>query len=629
MISVQNLVKIYVGQTIFDDVSFKINQRERVGLVGRNGHGKTTLFNLITGKEQCDNGSISIPKDYSIGYINQEIQFSCSTILDECCKGFLKGGKNEEDWKAKKILSGLGFSDNDFDRDPYLFSGGYQVRLCLAKVLVSEPNLLLLDEPTNFLDIVSIRWLINFLNSWPNEMIVISHDRDFMDKVTTHIIGIHRCKLRKINGSTNDYYDQIAKEEEVYEKERLNDEKKRKQTQIFISRFRAKARLANLVQSRIKTLEKQKKQKKQKKLEKIKSLSFSFNCIPIQAKYILEARDLTFSYDKNSPYLFNDLSITAENHDRICIIGKNGKGKTTLLKVLAGKLKPLKGDVKTHPRSKIAYFEQGNITNLNDNHSVEQEISLNAGNIDKKSVRDVCGKMMFSEDYALKKIQILSGGEKCRVLIGKLLLTPSNLLLLDEPTHHLDMESCNAMIKAITSFQGTAIVVSHDVYLLNTIANKLIVFHKDKVFLFRGTYPEFMEQIGWDDESDTLVKNNKSNERNKQIKSTNNKGKELRKSRATFFTQRSKALEPYNKSMQKIEKDIEKLENQIHKESNLLIKASQEQNVKDISTLSKSMKQIRTRIDILYKELENINDEFEQKKSAFDLDQDGSLKKEE
>lgn len=614
MISAQNLSKRYADQTIFENASFKLNPRERIGLVGRNGHGKTTLFNLITGHEQYDDGTITIPKDYRIGYINQQIKLSGSTVLEECCSELSKEQKQEE-WKAKKILSGLGFSDGDFNRNPIEFSGGYQIRLCLAKVLVSEPNLLLLDEPTNFLDIVSVRWLTNFLNAWRNEIIIISHDKSFMDNIITHTIGIHRCKLKKIKGSTQNYYDQIAKEEDVYERERLNDEKKRKQTEIFITRFRAKARLANLVQSRIKTLE---KQKKQEKLEKIKTLSFSFNAAPLQAKYILEASNITFSYNNNHTHLFSNLDLAVERYDKICIVGKNGKGKTTLLKVLAGKLSPLNGGVRTHPQAKIAYFEQGNTAILDNNKTVEQEILSCNPNIESKRARDICGKMMFPGDYALKKINVLSGGEKSRVLLGKLLLAPSNLLLLDEPTHHLDMESCEAMIAAVTSFQGAAIIVSHDEHLLHAIANKLIVFHKGRVFFFHGTYSQFIDQIGWDDEDDAAIKDRLLKDENKSGKTEGTNRRETRKSRAEFFIKRSKTLDPYKKNIQKIEKDIEEMEHQLHYDTQSLIKASQEQNVNDISRLSKSMKHLRAHINALYKELEVINERFELEKTAFD-----------
>ena len=615
MITVQNLCKQYVSQVIFDNVTFSLSRRERVGLVGRNGHGKTTLFRLITGQEQIDEGTISVPKDYKIGYLNQHIHFTKPTVLEEGCCG-LSDRHKEDVWKVQKILSGLGFSDMDFQRSPSEFSGGYQIRLNLAKVLVSEPNLLMLDEPTNFLDIISIRWLKNFLNSWKNEILIISHDRSFMDSVATHIMGIHRTKIKKMTGTTQHYYEQITKEDEIHEKRRLNEEKKRKQAENFINSFRAKARHASLVQSRIKTLE---KREKLDKLVKITNLSFSFNAVPCEAKYIQEARDISFSYDSSLPYLFSNLSFAVENRDRVCIIGKNGKGKTTLLKVLAEKLAPLKGEVRNHPRARIGYYEQANTSSLNDLLTVEEEISLNDPYIDRKKARDICGAMMFSGNSALKKVKILSGGEKCRVLLGKLLVEPTNLLLLDEPTHHLDMQSCDAMIEAINTFQGALVMVTHNEYILRSIANKLIVFQHDKAFLFHGGYPQFLEQIGWDDqESITLGK--RQSKQNEDTKKTFY-GKDMRKIRAEFVKRRSNTLTPYKKKIKKIETDIEEMERQLHNNNQSLINASHEQDGNAISTLSKSLRELQTNVDTHYSQLEKVTEKYENEKRVFEKEE--------
>ncbi|MBW1814855.1 MAG: ABC-F family ATP-binding cassette domain-containing protein, partial [Deltaproteobacteria bacterium] len=272
MIRAENLTKGYGDYTLFDAASFNINKGERVGLVGRNGHGKTTLFRMIYGEEKWDSGSIVVPKNYRVGYVKQKIEFTRKTVLEEGMTG-LSAGEKDHFWKVEKILAGLGFSNTDMQRHPEEFSGGYQVRLNLAKVLVAEPDLLLLDEPTNYLDITSIRWIEHFLLRWPHELILITHDRSFMDKIVTHVMGIHRRKMRKIAGATEKYYVQLAQDEEIYEKTRANDEKRRKEIEQFITRFRAKARLANMVQSRVKTLS---KMEKKEKLEKIKTLEFSF-----------------------------------------------------------------------------------------------------------------------------------------------------------------------------------------------------------------------------------------------------------------------------------------------------------------------------------------------------------------
>ncbi|MFQ5688290.1 MAG: ABC-F family ATP-binding cassette domain-containing protein [Candidatus Scalindua sp.] len=613
MISVQYLSKQYADQVVFDKISFNLNPRERIGLVGRNGHGKTTLFRMLTGEEEYDEGIIAIPTNYRIGYLNQHIDFSRPTVLEEGCCG-LPDDQKADDWKVKRVLSGLGFSEDDFNRNPAEFSGGFQIRLNLTKVLVSNPNLLLLDEPTNFLDIVSIRWLTNFLNNWKHEIIFISHDRGFMDGVATHIIGIHRYKIKKIAGTTQDYYDQVSMVEEVHEKRRLNDEKKRKQAEQFINSFRAKARHASLVQSRIKSLE---KQEVLKKLEKISTLSFSFNAAPFPAKCIQEAQDITFFYNGMHSPLINHLGFSVESNDKICIIGKNGKGKTTLLKLLAGILSPGEGKIRKHPQTKIGYYEQANTANLNNNLSVEEEISSGVSSIDRKRVRDICGAMMFSGDSALKKIEVLSGGEKCRTLLGKLLVMPTNLLLLDEPTHHLDMQSCEAMMDAIDNFDGAVLMVTHNEHILHRVANKLIIFHHDRVFFFHGTYSEFLDQIGWDDQESITFK--KKSSKQEGMKGLNKKYK--RKIRAEFIARRSKTLTPYQQKIKEIEKTIEKLEQQLHNDTQALIKASHDQDGNAISKLSKSLKQTRTQTDTLYKEMEDTSEKYEQEKSAFEMEE--------
>ncbi|HEX8949151.1 MAG TPA: ATP-binding cassette domain-containing protein, partial [Dissulfurispiraceae bacterium] len=285
MIQVGNLSKAYGQQVIFDEVGFTINAGERVGLVGRNGHGKTTLFRMILGEEHPDEGVIGIPNGYTIGHLSQHILFTEDSILKEGCLG-LKPSEDgrDESYKVEAVLMGLGFSAEDFGRNPLELSGGYQVRLNLAKLLVSEPNLLLLDEPTNYLDIVSIRWIGQFLRSWENELILITHDRDFMDSVTTHTMGIHRCKIRKIPGPTSKLYQQILMEEEVYEQTRLNEEKKRKETEQFINRFRAQATRARAVQSKIKALQ---KKEQGEKLAGIKTLDFEFDYAPFIGKSLL------------------------------------------------------------------------------------------------------------------------------------------------------------------------------------------------------------------------------------------------------------------------------------------------------------------------------------------------------
>jgi len=611
MIRVENLTKSFGDQILFDGLDFSVNQKQRVGLVGQNGHGKTTLFRMIAGEERPDSGSIIIPKNYRINYVRQNLEFSADTALNEGISALPEQEKDHY-WKVEKILAGLGFSREDFDRHPDEFSGGLQVRLNLVKALVAEPDLLLLDEPTNFLDITSIRWVEQFLSSWPHELMLITHDRSFMDKVVTHTMGIHRRKLRKITGNTTKYYTQIAQDEEIYEKTRINDDRRRKEIQQFITRFRAKARLANLVQSRVKTL---KKMEKKDKLEELKLLDFSFRSSPFSGKIILTCSHLAFAYDAQKP-LIKDFSATIEAGERVCVVGKNGKGKTTLLKLLAGKLQPQSGQTIFHPSAVKGFFEQTNVNSLVDTRTVEEEILYSHPDIDRQRARNISGAMMFSGDDALKKISILSGGEKSRVMLGKLLATPVNLLLLDEPTNHLDMESCDALLAAIDLFEGTVIMVTHNEMFLHTLADKLIVFQNDEIDVFNGRYQEFLDKGGWHDE-----KLSESGDRSQAIPAGSNAKlakKELRRKRSEIINRRSKNVRPIEKRITRLEDDIESHEVELENLNNYMQAASQDQDGKRISELSQSIHACQSKIDDLFDELVKVNDELESQNAVYE-----------
>ncbi|OGJ88132.1 MAG: ABC transporter ATP-binding protein [Candidatus Raymondbacteria bacterium RifOxyA12_full_50_37] len=612
MISIQGLSKSYSTQRIFEDVTFTVNPGERVGVVGRNGHGKTTLFRIIAGSELPDTGTITFQKDFRIGYLEQHIRFTKPTVLDEACTG-LRADRATNEWRVCKVLVGLGFSEADFLRPPAEFSGGFQVRINLAKVLVSDPHCLLLDEPTNFLDIVSIRWLVRFICAWDGELLFISHDRGFMDSIATHIAGIHRARAKKISGKTSDYYGQVALEEEVYEKERMNTERKQRQMEEFISKFRAKARQANMVQSRIKTLE---KMEKKDKLDAITTLSFSFRKADFPAKYVLEVRDLGFGYGDNT--LISGFSIDVTARDRICVIGKNGKGKTTLLKLLAGGLEKKAGRIAFHPQVRMSYFEQANTAGLCDTLSVEEEIAASYPEAGRKAARDICGSMMFQGDNALKKIAVLSGGEKCRVLLGKIIAAPANLLLLDEPTHHLDMESGEALIDALNRFEGASIVVTHNERLLRAVAQKLIVFQKGRILVFHGTYDEFLERIGWEEEEDATPLS-QQNQKKRDDKTVSRK--DTRKARADFFTRRAKAINPLKQRLEEIETAIPSLEKRIETESHELVEASRVPDREEMVRLSKSIDHAREQIDSLYHEWHRTSEHYEAEKQLFDQEE--------
>ncbi len=497
MIQVDDLSLSYKGETIFDEASFTVGPKERVGLVGRNGSGKSSLLRLLVGQERPDSGQIALPKGYRLGYLDQHIRFHEPTVLQEGASG-LREDEKDLFYKAEKILFGLGFDENQLEKAPSELSGGYHLRLHLAKVLLSEPDCLLLDEPTNYLDILSMQFLRRFLKSWPGALIMVSHDRDFLDSITTHTLGIHRKKISKIKGSTVDFYNMIVEKEEIHEKTRVNLEKKRAHMQSYIDRFGAKASKAAQAESRRKMLS------RIPSLEALKSLyelDFNFRHLPFPGKKMVEASDLSFAYEADQK-LIEGFSLTIERGDRIAIIGKNGYGKSTLVKLIQGELAPLQGSIKRAEKLSTGYFGQTHIQSLDANKTIEQEISQAHPALNFTEVRAIAGQMMFPSDSAKKKIGVLSGGEKSRVLLGKILARPVNLLLLDEPTHHLDIESIEALIDALEDFEGSYLIVTHSELILKRLdINKLIICREHKQMLFQGSYGDFLEKMGWEQEA--------------------------------------------------------------------------------------------------------------------------------
>lgn len=604
MIQVSNLSKHFGEQVLFDSVSFQLGSRERVGLVGRNGSGKSTLFKIILNELSSDGGEITLPKGYKIGALEQHIHFTKKTVLDECTQVLNQEDFNE--FEAEKILFGLGFSENDLTKDPLSFSGGYQIRINLTKVLLKRPDLLLLDEPTNYLDIVSMRWLKTFLKSFPGEIMLITHDRDFMDEVVTHTMGLHRKKLKKVKGDTAKFYEQIIEEEEIYEKTRENLDKKKKEMQSFIERFKAKASKAKQAQSRMKQLD---KMDSLEKLSDVETLGFRFRYEECPSKSVAEVKHLSFAYDgKIENALFHKVSFSVGKNDRIAIIGKNGKGKSTLLNVIGGFLDPIEGKVSFHPSVKIGHFGQTNIGRLNLEHSIVEEIQSENGDLSTSSVRNICGTMMFEGDLAMKKIKVLSGGERARVMLGKILAKPCNLLLLDEPTNHLDLESIESLTEEISRFPGAVIIVTHSEIMLRNIANKLVIFHNNNAEVFDGTYDDFLEKVGWESEE---VK------AKPKLKMSAN---EIKQRRAELVTERARLTKP-------IKDEIELLENEITKNEQLLNRITEELN--KVSTMNDGQKlndfthavgKLNQLIENLFEKLTVANENLDYLNQKYDLE---------
>jgi len=611
MLKINDLCKTYGQQALFDNISFNINPGEKIGLVGRNGHGKTTLFRLILGQEEPDSGVIALPGRYTVGHLEQHIKFTAGTVLEEGCLG-LPAERVSEGWKVEKILAGLGFSPADMKRHPDEFSGGFQVRLNLAKALVAEPDLLLLDEPTNYLDIPSIGWLTRFLRQWKTELMLITHDRSFMDGVTTHTVGIHRRKIRKVAGTTEKLYLQLLKEEEIYEKTRVNNEKKRRETEAFINRFRAKARLGTMVQSRVKALA---RQAEMNRLEATENLDFRFKSAPFPARTMMEVRGMSFAYGEDLPRLIDGFNLIVGKNDRIAVIGKNGKGKSTLLRLLAGELTARQGTIRQHPLLKASYFGQTNVDRLNPDRTVVEEIMSADPECIPQQARNISGTLMFEGDMAMKKVSVLSGGERSRVSLGKILVSPAHLLLLDEPTNHLDMESSEALMEAIDAFAGAVVFVTHNETYLHSLANRLIVFDRGRIRIFEGSYRDFLEEIGWEDDRLPAELNE---QRQAPETVSYNLRKSLKKEKAELNRRRSETLRPMETEIAGLEKSITELEEELSGNNDALVRASMDGDALSITALSKRNSDIAPELEGLYDKLCALQETYETELRRFE-----------
>lgn len=581
VINISNISKSFGGRTLFNEVSFSINKGERIGLVGRNGDGKTTLFKIFLGQEQPDGGEISFPKGYRLGHLSQHLEFSHPTVREEALSGLVGDSQWTDGYKVEETLTGLGFTEKQLTGSPSDLSGGYQIRLNLARLIASAPDMLLLDEPTNYLDIVSLRWLKTFLENWKGELLLITHDHGFLDSVSNNILGIHRSKLRKIEGQTQKYYAQLELEEEVHEKSRVNQEKKIKEAEKFINTFRAKASKAKAVQSRVKALE---KMDKVDALESIDTLEFKFSYTSFPGKRLLEAKDLSFGYEPGKE-LFKDLNLVVGAKDRIAVVGRNGKGKTTLLRNLVGELKPSAGGVELAPNMKAGYFGQTNVERLDVNRTIEEELLAIPGVDNRTHARSAAGLMMFRGDDALKKISVLSGGEKSRVLLAKIILSPANILFLDEPTNHLDLYSSKSLLEAVKDFPGAIVMVTHSELFLREIASRLVVFDSGKAEIFEGGYDDFLSRRGWSEEASL------------------SSGEELKKKKTESSALGSKELRELKKQESRLEKKIEKAEELISKLNSELMEETKLGYGKKAEDLTKEISQKKKDLDQLYNEL--------------------------
>jgi ATP-binding cassette subfamily F protein 3 len=425
-----------------------------------------------------------------------------------------------------------------------------------------------------------------------------------MDSVTTHTMGIQRRGIEILEGGTKKYYETLALKDETYEKTRVNQEKKRKELEEFVARNKARASTAALAQSKQKQLD---KMEDMEKLESANNLSFNFTYKETPSKLALSVEDLGFGYKKDEK-LFKNLSFTMEKGDCLAIIGKNGKGKSTLLNYIAGELEHQEGKITTHPSTAMSHFGQTNIERLHVQNTIEDEITSVVKSMSIAKVRSICGTMMFGGELADKKISVLSGGERSRVMLGKIIATPSNLLLLDEPTNHLDMQSIESLSKAIKTFQGSTIMVTHSEMLLRKLATKLVIFHKGTAEFFDGTYDDFLEKIGWEEDEVSP----------KKAKPKKSK-KERKEQRTKLLQERNILLSPLKKELKIYEIKVEKLENELEILQKDLNDASSKNDNSKVIEISTNISNVENKLDIDFEQLSTISEQVDKISDEYKL----------
>lgn len=521
-----NEVSYFIGnKQLYDKCSLFVKPTDKIGLIGMNGTGKSTLIKLITGELVPDSGNISLQTGYTIGYLNQDMLSlrTTSSIKDVAMEAFshvLELQKQEEEIlhemetnyrdelvdeltkiqesierlggydmesRAEAVLEGVGFRTQDLDKPLENFSGGWRMRVLLAKLLLQHPSLLILDEPTNHLDIESIKWLEKYLIDYDGAIIVISHDRFFLDNVVNRIVELENKRLSSYSGNYTFYQKEKAERLEIQENAYKNQQKHIEKTTEFINKFRSKATKAKQVQSKIKMLD---------KLEKIEAVEkftpkirFNFNILQQSGKSVAVIDNISKSYGDLT--IFKNSSATIERGDKIGLIGINGKGKSTLLRMVAKTEEPDSGQVIHGPNVIPAFYAQHQLESLNLENNIVQELTAVDPERTEEDIRKIAGMFLFSNDDVYKVIKVLSGGEKARVALAKILLSRGNFLLLDEPTNHLDVVAIEILAQAIMQYQGTCIIVSHDRYFVSKVTNKIWYIDDCKLREYPGDYEAF------------------------------------------------------------------------------------------------------------------------------------------